>query len=72
MCSEQTPGILPLARQLAEIVGRGPHHPRDGTLELQPTQTRVTSLNPHAWGFASREEMEAAFTSPNDDRKDLG
>lgn len=72
MRSEQPLGILPLARQLAEIVGKGPHHPRDGTLELEPIATRPVSLNPAAWGFSSREEMDAAFTSPNDDRKDLG
>lgn len=58
---KDAPGIMPLARKLAEIVGKGPNHPKDGTLTLEPIRTRVQHLNYHAWGFSSQAEMEAAF-----------
>jgi hypothetical protein len=54
-------GIMPLARQLGELAGKGPNHPREGTLELSPIQTRVVSLDPRRWGFKSQAEMDAAF-----------
>lgn len=55
-------GIMPLARQLGELTGRGPNHPRDGTLELPLVETSVARLsNFRAWGFASLAEMDAAF-----------